>query len=103
MEEQAPGQIVGVWGESFGGATAGLALGYEDVDEKVDFLILDCPISSMEWMIEQEMKSMDVGIPLSYMTFWQYRKQDKIGLFLSGCRRGKSNENVKTGLIINSK
>lgn len=105
VEEQAPGQIVGVWGESFGGATAGLALGYEDVDEKVDFLILDCPISSMEWMIEQEMKSMDVGIPVSYMTLCgNIVNKIKLGFFYQDADVAKAMKNVKTPvLIINSK
>jgi hypothetical protein len=44
-------------------------LATENMDEKVDFLILDCPVSSMKWMVEQEMKTMDVGIPVSYMTW----------------------------------
>lgn len=69
VEEQAPGQKVGVWGASFGGATAGLTVGYEDMAERVDFLILDSPVSSMKWMINEEMKSMDVGIPVPYMTW----------------------------------
>lgn len=67
--ENASGQIIGVWGQSFGGATVGLAMGYEDTDEKVNFAILDCPISSMEWMINSVMKDMDVGIPVSYMSW----------------------------------
>lgn len=67
--ENTSGQIIGVWGKSFGGATAGLAMGYEDTHKKVDFLILDCPISNMEWMIKEEMKSMDIGIPVSYMSW----------------------------------
>lgn len=69
VEEHAPGQRLGVWGASFGGATAGLALGYEDMDARIDFLILECPVSSMEWMLEQTMSEMDIGIPLSYLTW----------------------------------
>ena len=82
VEEQAPGQIIGVWGASFGGATAGLALGYEDMDEKIDFMILDCPVSSMEWMVEQEMRGMEIGIPISYMT-WCGNIANKINLGFS--------------------
>ncbi len=66
---QAPHQRIGVWGASFGGATAGLALGYDDMHEKVDFLILDSPVSSMEWMIGQEMREMNVGVLAPYMTW----------------------------------
>lgn len=70
VKQQAPSKKIGLWGVSFGGATAGLALGYENTQSKVDFAILDSPVSSMEWMIEQEMEKMDIGIPVSYMTWW---------------------------------
>ena len=69
VKEQAPERTLGVWGTSFGGATAGLALGNAEIDAMVDFLILDCPVSSMRWMVEDEMRRMDIGIPVSYMTF----------------------------------
>lgn len=62
VEIIAPGQEIGVWGASYGGATAGLALGYENTDERIDFLILDTPVSSMEWMVEEEMRAMDIGL-----------------------------------------
>ncbi len=68
-KEQAPEHTLGVWGASFGGATAGLALGDAEIDAMVDFLVLDCPVSSMRWMVEDEMRRMDIGIPVSYMTF----------------------------------
>lgn len=65
----APEKVIGVWGTSFGGATAGLAMENKDVENKVDFLILDCPVSDMKWMVEEEMRKMDIGLPISYMTF----------------------------------
>ena len=40
-----------------------------NVERKVDFLILDCPVSDMKWMVEEEMRKMDIGLPISYMTF----------------------------------
>ncbi|MDD4774510.1 MAG: alpha/beta hydrolase [Eubacteriales bacterium] len=67
--QQTPGQRIGVWGASFGGATAALAAGYENTDTKIDFLILDCPISSMERMIELETAGMETGLPVSYITW----------------------------------
>lgn len=33
----APEQEIGIWATSFGGATAGLAIGEQDVERKVDF------------------------------------------------------------------
>lgn len=65
----APEQEIGIWATSFGGATAGLAIGEQDIERKVDFLILDCPVSDMKWMVEEEMRKMDIGLPISYMTF----------------------------------
>lgn len=67
--DYAPEKVMGVWGTSFGGATAGLAMGNKEVENKVDFLILDCPVSDMKWMVEEEMRKMDIGLPISYMTF----------------------------------
>lgn len=69
VHSYAPEQVIGVWGTSFGGATAGPAMGEKDVERKVDFLILDCPVSDMKWMVEEEMRKMDIGLPISYMTF----------------------------------
>lgn len=69
VKAQAPNEAVGIWGTSFGGATAGLAAGYEDTQSKINFLILDCPVSNMKWMVEEEIKKMDIGIPVSYITW----------------------------------
>lgn len=69
IKELAPDCRLGVWGTSFGGATAAQAAGYEDTQNNIDFLILDCPVSSMEWMVTEEMKHMDIGIPVEYMTW----------------------------------
>lgn len=105
VEEKASGQEIGIWGASFGGATAGLALGYESIDEKVDFLILDCPVSSMKWMVEEEMRNMDIGIPVSYMT-WSGNIMNKIKLGFTYQDADVANAmmEVKTPvLIINSK
>ena len=103
--EQAPGQEVGIWGASYGGATAGLALGYDGMDDKVDFLILDSPVSSMEWMVEQEMINMDVGIPVSYMTWCgNLVNKLKLGFTYQDADVAKAMKEVKTPvLIINSK
>lgn len=105
IEEQAPGQKIGIWGASFGGATAGLALGYEDIDERVDFLILDCPVSSMEWMVEQEIKSMDIGILAGYMTWCgNIINKIKLGFTYQDTDVANTMKDVKTPvLIINSK
>lgn len=66
-KEHTGTEILGIWGSSFGGATAAQAAAYEDTQDDLDFLILDCPVSSMEWMVEEEMRQMDMGIPLPYL------------------------------------
>lgn len=105
VEKQAPEQKIGIWGASYGGATAGLALGYEDIDEKVDFLILDCPVSSMRWMVEREMKNMEVGIPTSYMTWCgNIINKFKLGFTYEDADVANAMKDVKTPvLVINSK
>ena len=62
----APEQAIGIWGTSFGGATAGLAMGDKDVENKVDFLILDCPVSDMKWMVEEEIRKIADALGTSY-------------------------------------
>lgn len=105
IEEQALGKKIGIWGASYGGATAGLALGYESMDEKVDFLILDCPVSSMKWMVEEEMRNMNVGIPVSYMTWCgNIINKLKLGFTYEDADVANAMNDVKTPvLIINSK
>lgn len=68
-KEFTQGKKIGVWGESFGGATAIQAVAYEDMQKDIAFIILDCPVSDMEWMVLEEMKSMDIGIPIDYMAW----------------------------------
>lgn len=65
----APGKQIGFWGTSFGGATVGLALADQTLDDKVDFAVLDCPVSSMRSMVDTELRKMRVGIPVNYMMF----------------------------------
>ena len=105
FEEQAPGQKLGVWGASYGGATAGLALGYQDIQEKIDFLILDSPVSSMKWMVEEEMRNMDISLPVSYITWWgNMINKLKLDFTYQDADVPTAMKEVKTSvLIINSK
>lgn len=105
INRQAPDKTLGVWGASFGGATAGLAMGYEDTQEKVDFLILDCPVSDMEWMVSDTIKQMDIGIPVEYMT-WCGSVMNQIKLGFSYQDANVASEMIDVHvptLIINSK
>ncbi|NLZ36255.1 MAG: alpha/beta hydrolase [Clostridiales bacterium] len=61
------GELI-LWGESYGGATAAIAMGRDE--SGIDRLILECPVGRGIDMIESEMKDISEqnGIPLSYMT-----------------------------------
>lgn len=96
---------LGVWGVSFGGATVGIYLGVEEANEKVDFAILDCPISEMKYLLSTEMEQMNMILPVSFMM--------SLGSLMTKARLGFSYADVdvnqyiaKTSvpiLIINSK
>lgn len=105
IKEKAPDKAVGVWGCSFGGATTAQALGYEDTDEKVDFAILDSPVSSMKWLVSEQMRTMDIGLPLSYMTWCgSVVNQLKLGFSYEDADASGAMAKVKIPvLIINSK
>jgi len=63
----SPDKKIGIWGMSFGGATAGIYLGSDEANENVDFAILDCPINNMRYMFSTEMERMDIGIPIVFL------------------------------------
>ena len=46
-QRTGPQQQVGGWGSSIGGATVGFYLGTSEAQEKLDFAVLDCPVSNM--------------------------------------------------------
>ena len=101
----APDKVIGVWGASFGGATAGLAMEDKEVEEKIDFLILDCPVSSMKWMVEEELRNMDIGLPISYMLFCgNVLNKGKLGFGYEDANVCQTISNVEIPvLVINSK
>lgn len=105
VKKQAPETTLGVWGTSFGGATAGLALGYEDTKDQVDFMILDCPVSSMEWMLKESMRQMDTMIPTDYMVWCgNIINKIKLGFFYADADVAKAVTKVDIPvLVINSK
>ena len=105
VEEQAPGQKIGVWGQSFGGATAGLAVGYGDLDERIAFVILECPVSSMAWMIAEELKGMKLGLPVSYLIWCgNLVNKLKLGFSYQEAEVAAAMRGVRTPvLVINSK
>jgi len=105
VENQAPEQKIGVWGASFGGATAGLAIGYKNIEEKIDFLILDSPVSSMKWMVEDEMRNMNTGLPVNYLSWCgSIVNKLKLGFTYQDTDVVESLKDVKVPvLIINSK
>ena len=105
VSQCAPEQIIGVWGTSFGGATAGMAMEQKAVESKVDFLILDCPLSDMKWMLETELRNMDIGLPISYMLWCgNIVNKIKLGFWYEEANVCDKIENIEIPtLIINSK
>ncbi len=102
--EKGLGDTIGIWGTSFGGATAVQAAACENTQDNLSFLILDCPVSSMEWMIEEEMRQMDTGLPLSYLMFWgNLVNRIKLGFSYGDADCTKAAENIRIPtLVINS-
>lgn len=105
VREYAPEQTVGIWSSSFGGATTGLALGENGTDKLVDFAVFDCPVSSMEWMLKEQMKGMGPPMLVSYMAACgNFVNQSKLGFSYEEADVSKAMKDVKTlVLIINSK
>lgn len=62
-----PGIAIGLWGTSFGGTTAVQAVANLKDQSEISFMILDCPLGDVEYMISAELKEMDLGIPIDYM------------------------------------
>ncbi|MFW6015757.1 MAG: alpha/beta hydrolase, partial [bacterium] len=60
---------IGVWGQSFGGATVGIYCGSDHANQNIDFAILNSSISNMSYMISRKLEEMDMGIPVNYMMF----------------------------------
>ncbi|MFW5790878.1 MAG: alpha/beta hydrolase [Bacillota bacterium] len=61
---------LGVWGNSFGGSTAGIYAGTDHANQNLDFIILDSAISNKRDMISQQLDQ-QFGIPelRDYMLF----------------------------------
>ncbi|MCR5249814.1 MAG: alpha/beta fold hydrolase [Lachnospiraceae bacterium] len=66
-QKKHPGIKLGLWGTSFGGATAVQAVAALEDQSRVSFMILDCPLGNVEYMISSELDRMDLGIPTEYM------------------------------------
>jgi hypothetical protein len=58
----------------------------------------------MEWMIEEEMRQMDTGLPLSYLMFWgNLVNRIKLGFSYGDADCTKAAENIRIPtLVINS-
>jgi fermentation-respiration switch protein FrsA (DUF1100 family) len=55
------------WGVSFGGATVGNAFADQCFWKKVDYAVLDSPISNMRDMLEMSMNETGSGFPVSFL------------------------------------
>lgn len=62
-----PDAKIVVWGESFGGATALLAMEAPEIQKEVSALILDCPMTRMDTMVEDALTQMKIPLPMDYL------------------------------------
>lgn len=63
-----PQAQVGVWGISYGGATAGIYSGSQQAAQ-VDFILLDSPVGSLKEMVRAQLTDLDLGIPVEFLLF----------------------------------
>lgn len=103
--ETWPEAKIAVWGESFGGATALLGVAYDDVQQEVSALILDCPVSDMAYMIEDSMAQMDIPLPMGYlMACGDYVNALKLDFHFADADGVKAAERITVPtLVFNSK
>ena len=104
-KEKNPEAKIVVWGESFGGATVLLAAAHEDVQKDLSALILDCPVSSMAYMVESSMKEMEIPLPMGYlMACGNFVNKQKLGFSYEDVDGIKAAEKITVPtLIFNSK
>ncbi len=60
-------ELLGVWGSSVGGTTAALGVADPESEDVLEFMILDCPVSSMELAIKDGIKRWKLIIPTKYL------------------------------------
>lgn len=96
---------LGIWGTSFGGATAGIYLSSDQANQEVYFAILDCPVSDMSYMLSTEMQGLDTGIPIDFlMAMGNIATKMKLGFSYEDADVCKHVEKTKVPiLVINSK
>ena len=100
-----PDAKIFVWGESMGGATALLAVAHEDVQKDVTALILDCPLSSMNDMMEIVMGEMNIPIPMDKLIAWgSAATEKKLGFTYADAEGTAAAEKITIPtLVINSR
>ncbi len=101
IKSQYPKAKLAVWGESFGGATALLALAHEKVEDNVDALILDCPVSSMKYMVQMSMEEMEIPLPMSYLlSCGDYVTRAKLGFGFDDADCSKAAEKISVPTLV---
>ncbi len=97
-------ELLGVWGSSLGGTTA--ALGVADPESKgiIDFMILDCPLCSMEWAINNGINRWKLKLPTKYLLWCgSLVNRVKMGFFYKQVNVVKVAKDIKIpSLILNS-
>lgn len=100
-----PDISIGLWGTSFGGTTAVQAAANAKDQSAIKFMILDCPLGDVEYMISAELNKMNLGIPTEYMIWCSdIINKNELGFSYEDANSIKIARNVTVPtLVINSK
>lgn len=100
VHSQAPEKVLGLWGESFGGATVGLGLALPSIDDLVDFAILDSPMSEAKGMIMGELEKMDVPLSDYFYRWASLMTKLRMGFWLGDTDVSEHISSSKTPLLV---
>lgn len=94
-----------LWGASFGGGTVGQSTKAKLVKERVSAIILDCPVSEIDYFIEKVIDRLGLLFPKKYLIFsGNLVTKLKLGFSYKDCKVGKIvGESGLPVLILNTK
>lgn len=102
VRAEAPSKKIGVWGESFGGATVGMALGETGIDQELAFVILDSPVAEANWMIRKSMKEsgLDGFLGSYFLSLGNLVTKLRLGFDYGDLYVPRAVENIQTPILI---
>ncbi|MCQ2466878.1 MAG: alpha/beta hydrolase [Clostridia bacterium] len=92
---------IGLWGMSFGGITVCNSLKFDEVVNRIKFVVLDCPISSMKDMVYSKIDANGKFISSSFTAFCgNVMNKIKFGFFYEDLDSTKCVANVRVPLVV---